>query len=279
MWFADMKILRFFLIIVVFCSLLGCGCYVSPKTSSSFTLAIWNIGHFSNGAKPYSTIDITKDPDIKDKYRELINETINADVFVVNEYSDELYMDKNGQKVLADSALFSSFKYRYVGPRWWKCNAIFSKYRLENLNQDNDIVRYFTAHKTMTDDIKVSKRNTYFLENVVEVGGRSVKIVTVHVDFSRKTRGIYQKAQIAELIERYKKEPRVIICGDFNVGNYSIFEESGFSVANDGSFKTYPSKGYPLDNIVYKGVTVTDVQMYPTTLSDHNPLSCVVVVK
>lgn len=269
-----MKSLRVLFAITVCCFLKSCSFYPPSNASRSFTLAIWNIGRFSNGAQSSSTIDITKDPGIIQKYNSFINETLCPDVFVVNEYNNVFYKDGNGKEVHTDSLLFNSFNYRFIGPEWWKCNAIFSKYKIRNLDQDDEIVCYFTSHKAIKDDIKVSKRKTYYLENTVEIRGRCLKIVSVHIDFSKKSSGVYQRAQITELIERYKEEKQLIICGDFNVRNYKQFKEAGYSVANDGSLKTFPSKKSPLDNVVYKGVDVSNVQMFSTTLSDHNPLSC-----
>lgn len=259
----------------MFYSLQSCG-VVDTLTRSSFTLAIWNIGNFSNGAKGHSTIDIAKDPNIGQKYRDFIYKTINSDVLVINEYTNVFYTDQEKRNVLTDSSLFNSFRYRFIGPDCWKCNAIFSKYAIKNLDNDSSAVCYFTSHKSIKDDINVSKRETYYLETIVDVKGSCFKIVTVHIDHSRTVLGIYQQAQIAELIKKYKDEERVIICGDFNTQNLSKFKNSGFSVVNDGFFKTYPLKGYAIDNIVYKGVVVSNVQMHPTTLSDHNPLVCTI---
>lgn len=274
-----MKVLGVLLSIIVFCSIQSCDVYNSIASNCGFTLAIWNIGRFSNGVQSSSTIDITKDLDIIKKYDSFINKTLNPDVLVINEYNNVFYKDENGKEFHTDSLFFNSFNYRFIGPEWWKCNAIFSKYKIRNLGHDDEMICYFTSHKAIKDDIKVSKRKTYFLENIVEIRGRCLKIVTVHIDFSKKASGVYQRAQISELIDKYKDETHVIICGDFNVGNYSQFKKSGYSVANDGSFKTYPSKGYALDNIIYKGVDVSNIQMFSTTLSDHNPLSCKVTFK
>lgn len=264
-----------YLFVITICFLLQCCSSLSQSViNSSFTLAIWNIGRFSNGAKLQSTIDITQDPDIVQRYRNFINKTLNPDVFVINEFNNVFYKDGNGREFHTDSLLLDSFRYKFIGPDWWKCNAIFSKYRIMNLDNSDENVYYLTTHKTIKDDERVSKRNTYVLENIIEVRGIPIKIVSVHIDFSKKASGKYQKAQISELIDRYKDDTKVIICGDFNVGKYEQFREAGYSVANDGSLQTYPSKGSPLDNIIYKGVSVTNVRMYPITLSDHNPLSC-----
>ena len=263
----------YLLAIVVICSLYGCGS--APR---HFTLAIWNIGNFSNGATSKSTIDIMKDPDVKQKYYHLINEDLNPDVFVLNEYDLVFYKDRDGIEVFTDPVLFDSYKYRFVGPNWWKCNAIFSRFKIKNSDSDS-IVRYFTAHKSIKDDVKVSKRKTYYLETIVDVRGSCIKIVAVHIDHSQTIASVYQQAQIAELIEKFKDEKQLIICGDFNTHNLSKFQKAGYSIANDGSFKTYPLKGHAIDNIVYKGDVVSNVQMRSTTLSDHNPLMCTITLR
>lgn len=273
----NMRGLRTLLAIAVFCSLQGCGFHIPSHARKSFTLAIWNIGNFSNGATSKSTIDITKEPDVKQKYYHLINKDLSPDVFVINEYAPVFYKDKDSKEVFTDSVLFDSYKYRFVGPNWWKCNAIFSRYKIINLDENN-IVCYFTAHKSIKDDIKVSKRKTYYLETIVDVRGSCIKIVAVHIDHSQTIASVYQQAQIAELVEKYKNEERVIICGDFNTHNLSKFTDSGFCVVNNGSFKTYPLKGHAIDNIVYRGVVVSNVQMQSTTLSDHNPLMCTITL-
>lgn len=274
---SHMKGLRILLTIAVFCSLQGCGYHTLSLTRKSFTLAIWNIGNFSNGATSKSTIDIIKNPDVEQKYYHLINKKLSPDVFVLNEYDPVFYKDREGKDVFTDTVLFDSYKYRFVGPNWWKCNAIFSRFKIKNL-EENNIVCYFTAHKSIKDDVKVSKRKTYYLETLVDVRGSCIKIVVVHIDHSQTVSSVYQQAQIAELIEKYKDEKQLIICGDFNTHNLSKFQNAGYSIANDGTFKTYPSKGHAIDNVVYKGVKISNVHMQSTTLSDHNPLICKVTL-
>ena len=271
------KGLFFLWVIVVFCLLQSCVTSSPLAFRKGFTLVIWNIGNFSNGATSKSTIDITKDPDVKQKYFHLINKDLSPDVFVLNEYDPVFYKDKEGKEVFADSVLFDSYRYRFVGPNWWKCNAIFSRFKIKNL-EENNIVCYFTAHKSIKDDVKVSKRKTYYLETLVDVRGSCIKIVVVHIDHSQTVSSVYQQAQIAELIEKYKDEKQLIICGDFNTHNLSKFQNAGYSIANDGTFKTYPSKGHAIDNVVYKGVKISNVHMQSTTLSDHNPLICKVTL-
>ena len=69
------------------------------------------------------------------------------------------------------------------------------------------------------------------------------------------------------------------MCGDWNTETYSSLKNAGYIFANDGSLKTFPSKGYALDNIVVKGLEISDVRMIKTDLSDHYPLVCRISLK
>lgn len=86
------------------------------------------------------------------------------------------------------------------------------------------------------------------------------------------------KAQIKELISVLASEERVVIVGDFNCHrfeDFDIFKDAGYTLGNDGSFATFPTgkNNRALDNIIVKGLKVSDVCVHPTSLSDHNALS------
>ena len=69
------------------------------------------------------------------------------------------------------------------------------------------------------------------------------------------------------------------MCGDFNTTDYSKLKIAGYSLANNGSFKTYYKEKWALDNIVAKGVKISDVRIVKTELSDHYPLICHISIK
>jgi endonuclease/exonuclease/phosphatase (EEP) superfamily protein YafD len=154
------------------------------------------------------------------------------------------------------------------------CNALFSNLKI--LDNEEDKFYYSISQKSVKADERTSNRENYFLESEFVWKGIVIKIVCVHVLFSRKVSGVYQQAQIRELIDRYSHYERVIICGDWNTGNnnYKLLQEAGFTLANDGKIVTYPSKNYPLDNIAVKGLKISDVRAVETDLSDHYPLVC-----
>lgn len=264
-----------FLILVL--SVLFGACSVNGGLSdrkNDFTLATWNIGHYSNGAKLYSTIDITTDELILNNYRDFLYKTIAPDIIAINEYSKEYYKDTKGHDHLSSEELFDGFKWKIEGPQEWAiCNALFSHLRFVDNGRKNGI-HYSQSQKNITTDEIVSHRENYFLESEIVWKGKTIKIVSIHLVFSTKARGVYQQAQIRELIDRYKQCERVIICGDWNTGDYKLLKEAGFALAHDGTMVTFPSKNYPLDNIAVKGVKMREIRVVPTDLSDHYPLVC-----
>lgn len=253
------------------CSTIG----ISQAKKKEFTLATWNIGHYSNGKKPYSLIDISKDGRILNRYSEFLYQTIAPDVIAINEYSKEYYIDTKGQGHLSSEELFGGFRWQIEGPQEMGiCNALFSNLKI--LDKEEDIFYYSKSQKSVEADERTSNRENYFLESEFVWKGIIIKIVCVHVLFSRNVSGVYQQAQIRELIDRYGQYERVIICGDWNTGknNYKLLKEAGFTLANNGKIVTYPSKNYPLDNIAVKGLKISDVRAIETDLSDHYPLVC-----
>ena len=79
----------------------------------------------------------------------------------------------------------------------------------------------------------------------------------------------------------WKQYERVVLLGDWNINSFAefgIFTDAGYTLANtDERMPTYNS-GSSLDNIVYKGVNVTDFALAGTDLSDHYALYCTITV-
>ena len=116
----------------------------------------------------------------------------------------------------------------------------------------------------------------YYIESVIKIKESPVKLVTTHLAFDYGNEDI-AKNQVLEIIERYKDESRVILCGDWNimdVNNFDYFKAAGYQLANHGVYGDYVtySGGEVLDNIIVKGYTIKSVNMIETSLSDHNPL-------
>ena len=245
---------------------------LEAKKTHQFVLCTWNIGHFSNGSKPYSMINVIDYKRYLEKYRLLIYNEVHPDVITVNEYNRDFCGDGIvDDRFQTSSLLFNNFEKMIIGPQhyWGICNAVFS-----NLKIKNSTIIYFESHKKTDGDDFTKSRENYYIESDLFVNKKRIKLVCFHLLFSRKVDEIYHKKLIEELISHYEKMERVILCGDWNTVYYSALREAGYSLANDGSFKTFPSKSYSLDNIVVKGLKINNVRMIKTDLSDHYPLVC-----
>ncbi len=249
---------------------------LSAKKPKDLLICTWNIGHFSNGAKSYSMIDVAKYNESLAKYRTLIYDDIRPDVMTVNEYNVVFCgKDTENTPYKTSSLLFDGLKKNVIGLKCLAvCNAIFSKKKMGSPRTVD-----FVSQKNIEGDDFVRSRENYFIESELKLNGKKVKLVCMHLLFSSKVDEIYQQKQIEELISYYQNQKRVIICGDWNTEALSSLKDAGYKLANDGSLKTYPLKKLALDNIAVKGLEVSDVRVVKTNLSDHYPLVCRVSLK
>lgn len=249
--------------------------YIKPakKNGNSIRLATWNIGHFSMGSKPYSTIDSISVQLKSKEYKDFIDKTIRADIIGINEYSQLFYEDKTKQ-IPTKSILFDKYRNQIEGPLiLYTCNSVFSNVKLKK----SKIVE-FKCNRYFTKDLKISNRRSYYIESEFSLCGEKVILVCVHVLFSRKYPYEVQQNLIKELLDNYINCDKVILIGDFNTSDLRQFKKKGYVIANDGSIVTYPSKKYALDNIVAKGINISNVYTIETELSDHYPLVCEVSI-
>ena len=250
---------------------------MDARKSNDFVLCTWNIGHFSNGSKPYSLIKIDDYTKQLELFKSLIYSEVHPDVITINEYNRVFCgEDTADNKYLTSSLLFDQFKYMIIGPQhyWGICNAVFSNLKMKNCH-----LIYFESHKKTDGDDFTKARENYYIESDLYIDGEKVKLVCLHLLFSWKIAEVYQNKQIEELINHYQDTERVILCGDWNTGIYSTLKNAGYTLANSGSLQTFPSKGYPLDNIAVKGLDISDAWIVKTDLSDHFPLICRVSLK
>lgn len=232
--------------------------------SSSFSkheivLATWNIGHFSNGKGPDSSIGPKQYKDKVDGFKKIIYDSLSADIIGINEYSAVFGKNKRGREAFSSKVLFNRFDFKNEGIKSWICNSIFS-----NINVYN-VERFFYKNT-------ISSVFNYLSADIF-IDGKKVQLVYVHLT----SRDIQQRSkQMIELIEKYKDNERIIIFGDFNVRPMFMkaFKDDGYLFANDGSLITFPSKSIAIDNILVKGLKISDVRVIKTDLSDHYPLVC-----
>jgi len=241
--------------------------YASVPTS--FTVASWNIGHYSMGTNKNTKISDENYATEKAKYDAYID-SLGADVLILNEYS-KLFTPSHAARYL-----FLDYGCPFEGEqRNYSCNALYSKFPLKNVTLHDfacntpDTVLHTTAIKAT---------DYYYITGELTVGNKTVTIVGLHLAFHDK---LYPDTvctnQMDELIATFADTERVIILGDWNAYHaeyYERFAEAGYTVANNGEYLTCTGSKtggleWPVDNIIVKGVTMTDFRAVDTSLSDH----------
>lgn len=259
-----MKCIKRFIVFALF------GFIIVGCKSHGFIVATWNIGHFANGASSNSLIKGDNYDEKLELYRNFIND-LDADIFCLNEYSKLFGVDSRGVEKETKEVLLNNYNTIIEGDQvGFSCNAIFGNYNVTNIERHE--------FKCTIDYVKELPRvaNYYYISGDLHYKRNVIKIVCAHT-ISRNN-DLCQK-MIAEIIDAYKDCDKVIMCGDWNTGNYKKFVKAGFSLGNDGSFMTYLQKPYPLDNIIVKGLNIKDVKVIETDLSDHRPLVCKISLK
>lgn len=231
-----------------------------------FVLCTWNLGHFSKGQKPYTVINGISFNSTLQEFLSVLNDSIQADVICFNEYNKTFGVDEFGQKKMTKDLALSKYRYVEVGPLMgFSCNAIFSSFVIRNVK-----LRKFEISETVA-SMMPRAQNYYYLECDLYYNREKIKLICAHTTSSASA---ICQSQISELMNRYRNDDRVVMCGDWNTQDYSLFRNSGYSIGNNGSYKTYPSKNYALDNIAVKGLVISDTKQIKTSISDHNPLLC-----
>jgi len=237
----------------------------------SVVISTWNIGHFANGKKNHSLISGKDYPLKVRRFHRVLNDSIGADILCLNEYSSVMGTDLFQKKRQTKKVLLNRYRTKKEGRlAGFSCNSIFSNLKLKNVKE-----YLFNSSQPFLEETPRAA-NYYYVCGDLYVNGVVVKLICAHTTSSAIK---ICRAQINELIQKFEKNERVIMCGDWNTTNFSQFKKAGYSMANDGTKITYPSKSYALDNIVAKGVEITDVKVVKTDLSDHYPLVCRITIK
>lgn len=282
------KITSILISLLIFCSSCSISVLSTERTDSiqiqPVTIMQWNIGHFSNGSKPYSTIS---DNDYKQKseaYKELINLS-NADIISTNEYS-VLFSNTNCHRnCSADTLIFSSYNYKYIGnngvSRHYSLNALFSRipFASESTNEYE-----INKQSRITHTSAIEAKDYYYISYRTNLLGNNTLLISTHLAFDNNNPEL-AILQIKELIEKCESEEFVIICGDFNTSasSFDLFAAAGYDMANHsditGDLATFPASSptKPLDNILAKGFRISNPRVIYTDLSDHIPMLCEII--
>lgn len=245
--------------------------------SVKIDVASWNIGHFALGKSGDTKITYAQADESAATYRALID-SVDADIMSVVEYNPNFVnATATTPAIAARSAVFSSFENAQIGTKYsYNCNTIFSN-GIKVLDKET---KWFS--------VMVQKR--YYLVSNMILDGDTVKVVSTHLDWNEGDYGsTYRTQQIQELIDEFKNDKYVILCGDWNVGStseYSVLVLAGYRMANcdvAGSILTFPAgpnaRSY-LDNIVAKGFNITNVGVRNRAdLSDHMLIKATLVKK
>lgn len=246
-----------------------------PTNPNSVRIATWNIGHFAMGEKANSTIEDGRVAMKSADFLDYINNAVGADIMFLNEYSQKF--TKNNY--YAKNTIFTSYSTVYEGPQLnYSCNAVYSKVSISQPKKHefecNKTAPYISPY--------VEAEDYYFVTTDLVINGKTVKLVSVHLAFDDHGSTNVVINQLNELIAYCAQYEHVVLMGDWNVGSFSefdVFTEAGYTLANtDKNMPTYKS-GSSLDNIIYKGVTVTDFSLAGTNLSDHYALYCTITVE
>lgn len=227
----------------------------------------WNVGGFSMGYQPTTTILPDEKESKKIQYREFIN-SVGLDVLGVCEDEENFCTDGTKSRDIVWNCFDNKIQGTKIG---YNMNSIYS-----------NGVKIISSRKVFFTGDDAYR---YFTEIKVRASGKEFFIVESHNDWSNVDNRL---AQFNQLIETYQNEERVVIMGDFNFQDKTleevpIFLNAGYTAAlcDYIGFKvTRPYNGRCIDNIFAKGFLVENVKVYDSSeLSDHNLVSCVLVLK
>jgi len=247
------------------------GCQ-SSRTHRCLRIASWNIGHYSLGIGPVSTITSEEAKRRSENYRDFLKE-VGADFVGVCEYSEAFDI---GEKTSARQVVFGDYLQQTVGPgRSYQWNAQFWK--------------GLPAKESRVVDYEKRHQQVYYVASRLDIGGDDVWFVQTHLDWTTFVNGHEddRASQMRALIADFRDAPRVVVAGDFNVGirfadrsrpsldnpdEYKLFAEAGYTLGNDGRFKTFPAGACSksLDNIIVRGMSLENFLVWDRPdLSDH----------
>ncbi len=250
--------------------------FMSADCPESFTVATWNIGHFANGNANSTRI---ADADYETKSQEYRNyiEGLGADILCLNEYS-RLFTPSHP----AEAALFENRPPIFFAgeQRHFSCNAVFAGLPLRNIQ-----VHDFECNQGVTLLYSSTNKAEYYYYVTAElvIGEETVHFVFTHLAFDEEREpDTVCQAQIAELIDLYKDVDHVVMMGDWNAYHkfyYDPFAAAGYTLGNYGEILTCTGSRtggleWAVDDIIVKGMTMTDFRAVETTLSDHIAVVC-----
>ena len=245
--------------------------FMSSDCPSTFTVATWNVGHFAMGNARDTKIG---DPEYEAKsaqYREYLSD-LGADIICLNEYSRQFTASHS-----AEEALFAERPPIYFAgeQRHFSCNAVYAGLPLQNITVHDYACNQ--GVKLLYSDTNKAEYYYYITAELV-VGTETVHFVFTHLSFDEdRTPDTVCMAQIAELIDLYKDVDHVVMMGDWNAYHKELFDpfaDAGYTLGNYGETPTCIGSRtggleWAVDDIIVKGLSMTDFHAVDTGLSDH----------
>lgn len=244
------------------------------KHKTEIRFLTWNIGHFSMGV--HADTDI-RDADYAAKlkaYSDMICD-LEPDIIVVPEYSAVFAqgVTKLGD-VLAKDVLFCNFDNQYIGEqRHYSCNAMFSNLKVRNLSAHDYVC---LEDETITDSRPVAAQDSYYVQWDMVFNGVDIHCVMMHPVFDTNRPDVLQQKQLQEVFDTLDGYAHVIVAGDLNTTDTSIFDNAGYDKITNAGLPFITG----VDNILVKGLSlVTKMKIEGSdTLSDHAMyLGCIAV--
>lgn len=195
---------------------------------------------------------------------------MDSDLICLNEFDPDFTTSKN---YATKDVIFSDYV-DYVGEKsGYQCNSMFAKEGL-----------------SMTEPVAVNYGNGYgYFATEVSIGGKTVSVVSIHLNYDHNyvkgTTDEINKEQIGKILEAFADKERVIFLGDWNCiqfKQYDLLSDAGYTLVNTDPDLWTKTGGaidnHALDNIAYRGVTISNFSCEITDLSDHYALRCTVSV-
>ena len=242
--------------------------------ADSIRVATWNIGHFSIGKNTGTKLADATFQDHYNSYCDYLYNKVGADLITVNEYSAMFtpsYRAKN--------TIFNRYPTQFEGSQYrYSCNALFSRLPVDGLRMQ----RYACNQTAKIEHTNlIAATDYYYLQGQITLGGESVTVVTAHLAFDNtKDPDTVCLDQIDELIRKLSDCERVLLMGDWNVRDFSYFDRfvaAGYTLGNTNPGRA-TCAGRALDNIIVKGLEVSDYTVHATGLSDHYAVSATVTL-
>lgn len=264
----------------------------------------WNLGHFYNGSIRTNFETESDYQDAKSKIRDLlygtVGDKIRADIISLNEYSDNIET-KDGHIHSVSRDIFPFYARNIIGTtkRYTK-NAVYSNAALYQVSKYIPVTDEYVPSDGPNLGLTYFT-DQYLIESLITIGRTNVTLVTAHIlGFTNIVHGV-DRTQFAQfIINRYAGYSMVVILGDFNTYSTDLdaFENAGYTVLNktlNTHYNEESGQAHILDNVLYKGVDISDLKVYtepdspaypddypegrviiedyPVGISDHYPVS------